>query len=296
MEKNSGEASTTKTWEGTVSRSQVVLWGAEADEYYAGEVQRSYVICSHSRTGSYLLCAGLQAVGVAGKPTEYFHFKAMPMLAKRWNVFTLRRLARRIRGREIDLRPSDFKAYVEKLLQWRTGPNGVFGTKLHYDQFEPLGRPDLESVFPNLRYVCLFRRDRARQAVSMVKAQQTNKWISRETSNEPTTLRYDFEAIFRQHARFIQEHIKWERYFAERNIQPLRIVYEDFVANYEATIRQVLEYLEIEGYQDVAIPPPPLKKQADALSEQWLRRYNQDLQNYGLALCEPSQQQLRRSA
>ena len=36
----------------------------------------SYLICSTPRTGSSLLCDALTATGVAGRPEEYFQFRA----------------------------------------------------------------------------------------------------------------------------------------------------------------------------------------------------------------------------
>ena len=36
----------------------------------------SYLLCSTPRTGSSLLCDALRATGVAGRPEEYFQFRA----------------------------------------------------------------------------------------------------------------------------------------------------------------------------------------------------------------------------
>jgi hypothetical protein len=55
-----------------------------------------------------------------------------------------------------------------------------------------------------------------------------------------------------------------------RGIRPLRIVYEDFAKHYGRTLKAVLLYL---GVADRTIPPAPLERQADALTEEWVRRY-----------------------
>jgi LPS sulfotransferase NodH len=37
----------------------------------------------------------------------------------------------------------------------------------------------------------------------------------------------------------------WETYFHQRGIEPLRVIYEDFVANPEETLQCIFDFLEI---------------------------------------------------
>ena len=66
--------------------------------------------------------------------------------------------------------------------------------------------------------------------------------------------------------------------FTEGDITPLTIVYEDFIQNYEQTIRTVLDFLELEA-DSVTIAPPPLSPTADSVSEEWVQRFRQERQN-----------------
>ncbi len=54
---------------------------------------------------------------------------------------------------------------------------------------------------------------------------------------------------------------------------PLHIVYESFVEKYEDTLREVLRFLELEEFEEVAIATPRLKKQADSVTDQWYEQY-----------------------
>ena len=68
-----------------------------------------------------------------------------------------------------------------------------------------------------------------------------------------------------------------QEFFTEGNITPLTIVYEDFVQQYDQTIRNILDYLELDS-QSVTIAPPALAKTADAVSEEWVQRFREERQ------------------
>ena len=125
--------------------------GAEYDTPAGGPAAsslRCYIVCSTPRSGSSLLCRALASMGIAGTPTEYF------------NPVTRASLTARSR---------------------RTSANGVFGTKLHWEQLEQLraeslglGRAEpefeisasfLEQLLPAPVYIHILRRDVNRQAV-----------------------------------------------------------------------------------------------------------------------------------
>lgn len=70
-----------------------------------------------------------------------------------------------------------------------------------------------------------------------------------------------------------------QEFFSEAGIVPLTVVYEDFVADFEATVRRVLDFLEIPGRDSVDIPPMRLQKLADDTSEEWVQRFRRELQS-----------------
>ncbi len=65
----------------------------------------------------------------------------------------------------------------------------------------------------------------------------------------------------------------WRDYFTRNGIDPMEIVYEDFVAGYETTVRAVLAFLGETLPSCFVLAPPSLRKQSDALSEEMLADY-----------------------
>ena len=57
---------------------------------------------------------------------------------------------------------------------------------------------------------------------------------------------------------------------------PLTIVYEDFIQEYEKTLRKILEFLELDS-NNLKIPIPSLAPTADTISEAWVQKFREDL-------------------
>ncbi len=75
--------------------------------------------------------------------------------------------------------------------------------------------------------------------------------------------------------RQIEEHeLAWEQFFDEVGIEPYCAVYEDLSANYEATACNILQYLGVALPDTHRFAERRMKRQADALSEEWVRRYH----------------------
>ena len=68
-----------------------------------------------------------------------------------------------------------------------------------------------------------------------------------------------------------------QEFFTEGNIAPLTIVYEDFIQQYEQTIRSILDYLELDT-DSAIIVPPQLTQTADVVSEEWVQRFREERQ------------------
>ena len=237
-------------------------------------IERSYLICGERRTGSSFLAAGLKLTGIVGTPEEYF----CPQHECYWTE---------------RLRVVSRAEYLHKVLAAGTTPNGVFGSKLfwfHTDNLASkvnaplafaLGKHDyLADAFPNLHYIFLTRRDKVRQAVSLFRAEKTETWSilgEKAPAVDQDELRasFDFMAIDERIRAVSNADSRWMQYFRERQIQPLAIVYEAMVDAYEATIREVLRWLQIAVPPDLEIARPVLQKQADAVSDEWVRRYHE---------------------
>ena len=83
------------------------------------EPVRSYVICCVQRTGSWLLAHTLADTGYAGRPSDYFDDAERENHTREWGLPT-----------------GDLTAYVRALRDKATTPNGVFGSKLMWNDFD----------------------------------------------------------------------------------------------------------------------------------------------------------------
>ena len=223
-------------------------------EFPAGApTRRSYMVCSVPRCGSSLLCELLCNTQVAGAPTEFFDPELMRRFSERWGAVSR-------------------AEYLACLLERKTSPNGVFGIKVHWAQLEAmLGDCDPAAVFPGLRYVYIRRADELRQAVSWVRALQTNQWASTHEARAEAV--FDRERIARYVDLIRAQDRSWEEFFARRAISPHRVSYERLVQAPRQTVQDTLRYLGVDGGADPSAVPLTLEQQADRLTEEWVTRY-----------------------
>jgi LPS sulfotransferase NodH len=239
------------------------------------DVRLSYLVCAMPRSGSYLLCEGLRNTGVAGWPTEYFSSGFQAYWSPRWGT------------------PA-FGNYLRRAVAEATTSNGVCGVKAHAPQFDYFARQAsgrmpvphhlrpglLDLWFPNLHYVRLRRRDAVRQAVSYVKAIQSNIWWDADAppapydAPRPDAVRFDYLLIEASLARLAEEDDRWTRYFATTGITPLTLDYEDISADPHGAVRAVLDFLEIAVPGEYVPSTPTFRRQANEQTEEWVERFN----------------------
>lgn len=241
------------------------------------EPKLSYTIWFTQRTGSTLLCKALEATGIAGNPREWFNCK--PDLLETFHQTN--------------------HAYLQEYL-WKLGttPNGIFAInhsfyEPHFGQLIetlrkfPACPPTVtkrtavwECVFPNHRHIFMTRRNKVRLAVSWWKAIQSGEWhLSPNEQRKPVDLSnaYSYNAIQHLYDECSMREAGIQEFLTEDGIVPLTIVYEDFVQQYEQTVRTVLNYLELDT-QSVLIVPPALSRTADDISEEWVQRFREERQ------------------
>ncbi len=233
---------------------------------------KSYMICFTVRSGSTLLCELLNKTALAGKPQEHFNHNNSPDNP---------------RGDDVP----NYRGFIQNVLAKNTTENGVFGTKIGGGQWydfaprvqnidgmsdQPLDKA-LESVFPNLKYVWLTRRNKVRQAVSHWMAIQSGRWHSPDSVSNPTP-EYLFEAIDHLYQELPIREAVWGDYFSQHSITPHIVVYEDFVQDMEGTVSGILDFLDIEMPASFNVNPPSLQPTANNLTEQWVQRYREEKQ------------------
>ena len=232
----------------------------------------SYLVCGTPRCGSSLLCETLKNTGVAGRPEEYFWRGDELFWQERWGTST-------------------YMEYLTRAIEQGTTPNGVFGAKLMWGYFDdviaklrsisdyaesPLATL-LPTIFPNLHYIWIKRKDKVQQAISHWKAIQTNIWVW-STDELPMLVRqpvFDFAAIDHLVQEIIAHESAWQHYFETCSVQPFTVIYEDLAQAYEETALHILQYLYVSYPENLVFAERNLRKQADALSEEWVQQYHQ---------------------
>lgn len=245
-----------------------------------GPPRRTILICTHPRSGSTLLGEAIHAAGGLGCPLEYFHRGFRPPIERQWGVCGI-------------------EAFAGAVQRLRTDPSGTLSVKLFWRDVEDMAReldpvrfaaletglpPDapaechrdiaaaLAPLFPNPIFVHLLRRDRLRQAVSVVVAEQSWAWRSIAgfgSQDDTQELVYDYERIVRLVAGADRCNGHWRSFFAVLGQVPTTLTYEDLVADYSGTVERLLHHLG----RDAAAPPPRLRRQSDERSESMMLRF-----------------------
>jgi LPS sulfotransferase NodH len=266
----------------------------------------SYLVCATPRSGSTLLCRALDQTGVAGHPEEYFEALRRSGLPRRPHEYfdpaRHANIVERLAFREMPdgmaepsplWHPETYDQYLAWALAQGTTANGVFGAKLmwgYLGDFAELlrgiegmgGRPLpelLARAFPGLRYIQITRENKVRQAVSLWKAVQTQAW-KREAGEEVRPAVepvFSFRAINYLVRQLTAHDASWEAYFLGLGHEPLKLTYEELAQGTEEVVARVLEHLGIPVPPDHALEVPRLSVQADEVSEEWVRRFDEHL-------------------
>ena len=257
----------------------------------------SYFVCATPRTGSSLLLGLLASSGCAGRPQAYFRAPDEPLWASRW---------------QLPRNGYPYTDFVAAALAAGRTTNGVFGAKLMWGTVGEVtarlaaaypgaadgtadgtadgaadGAADgqtsgreialLRRAFGRVAFVHLSRQDVLAQAVSWVRAEQTQEWFAggdaEISGNRPTGARPVFDATaIEHHLHLIQEHQQcWENWFTANHVIPHRVTYEELSADLTGTTAQVLRAL---GIGEPAKPPTARhRRQADHLNQEWITRY-----------------------
>jgi LPS sulfotransferase NodH len=248
------------------------------------ETKKLLVVASVERTGSTLLCSILRGTAAAGNPVEYLNIHTqnfvrfrnqhgMPTITPTHRpISAVRKLFRRSEWRDISyFSHRSYVAYLTRLAEVNTTQNGVFGIKMHWNQYKR-HMLDLDLDIGHwgvpVHWVRIMRQNEIRQAISFVRAFQSESWNSNmKAQREPV---YDSDAIENALARINEENAQWQKYFVDNKIEPLDITYEQLTRDMDATVRLVMNH--IDSPID-SVPAPQTKKQSDATSKEWAERF-----------------------
>jgi len=219
-----------------VKRPDVLaLIGPEYDQASSQPADRTLIICSAPRTGSYELCRFLVAAGI-GVPHEYFNSNYARRLGERWGFS------------KSPLEPSELKRYIE-ILRRRRAQAGVFATKLQFPHFNRILRGNTHGrrLFEGATIVHLFRPDAAAQYASYRSALESGMWdfskrpslppMVRDTKNFDNFLTQalqEVDALMGQDAGF-------RCMFALLGIRPLFVTTDELFSSPGNVVRKIAE-------------------------------------------------------
>ena len=234
----------------------------------------------------------LRQTGEIGDAREHFHFSLVRQSEKETGhprptrKARARRVARRVVRKPSwehadGFSPGEVRDYVAKLVRTHTGSSGVYSIKTHWNQYRRfiLEAGLDENVFgAPVTFVWLRRQDRVAQACSQVRAQQTGLWQENGPEfgdgGEP---RYDAEAITKYIGWMDSADKAWERYFSERNIEPLALSYEEWSPQPETAVDEIFGRLGMSRTNPVAVE---IEKISDGVSTEWARRFRTEFPDW----------------
>ena len=240
----------------------------------------AYLVAATERSGSTLLCELLAGTGVAGRPEEYFECLSASGRVRQPREYFPPGADPEILALLAPLQePVPAVPWAQRLAGARergTTPNGVFGAKMmwaYLPDFLAHGEP--EAQLGPLRWVHVERRDTLAQAISLWRAVQTAQWRAEDRDAEVEPV-FHAGAIAHLKRRLVEHAAAWRDWFAERGIEPMEIVYEEFAGRPQETICRVLEHVGVPS-AGVHVPEPPMRRQADARSQEWVDRFRSEI-------------------
>lgn len=238
--------------------------------------RRSLIVWMTQRVGSSMLCQTLEETGLVGRPGESLNADDADSVLEKHGVRTIHELR-------------------EKLWSDEETPNGIVGLKyglvayrhaafteafrVLVDSAEPDEQTIWSAMFPRARHVFLTRRNKVALAVSWLRAIRTGRGHRRvdEPPLEPVSDdAYDYDAIAHLLVEANLREAATQGLFQAWGVVPLTVVYEDMIADYDATVRRVLEHAQVEPPR--VIPSPTYVRLADDMSERWIQRFRLESQ------------------
>ncbi|MBA4024704.1 MAG: sulfotransferase [Gordonia sp.] len=261
---------------------------------------RSYLVLASQRSGSTLLVESLRATGIAGNPEEFFQYLPTTSAAPQPREWFAEVTDPDVLALLDPLDPGTpatetSQEWRDRILQAGRSDNGVWGGKLMWNQTPLLvdraaGLPgrsgsDLRSaiddVLGDVLLVKVSRENVVDQAVSFWRAVQTRVWRGKADPERDAGAQYNADGIAHLVTELRNQEAGWRAWFADNDITPFEVGYEELTADTTKVVATILEAL---GLDPAAAPPPDLEKQGDARSNEWAERYRHDAATRGLPL------------
>ena len=225
------------------------LIGPDFDRVSAHPAQRTLIICSAPRTGSYELCRFLFAAGI-GVPHEYFKPVYAKAVGQRWGFD------------KSPLQLSEITRYIAALRR-RRGQGGVFATKLQFPHFDICLRNRAgRDLFEGATVVHLFRSDASAQYASFRSAMESGVWDFSGRATTTPVIRNSknpgayFDQGLQELNSLMSEDAGFRCLFALAGIKPIFVTSTELFDNPRAVIGKIADAVRVpvnEGELDQAL-------------------------------------------
>lgn len=231
----------------------------------------SYAIVTTPRSGSTFLCNILKSTEIVGIPLEHLR-RPSQFLSQHCHFNYIR--------------------YLTILMNYNITSNKVFGTKFisHFLKGHIKASPEFKKIFDTYisKFIYLVRRDRIAQAVSLFLAKKTKIWHIPNQNiydlyiNKINQLNFqdsDLEEVHKLHLFLLEEEAFLRKLFKDNKIEPLLIEYESLVQYPQIYLKNILDFLSIETYQEINFETNAIKKTSSDLSKSIVERYSKKYLN-----------------
>jgi LPS sulfotransferase NodH len=219
---------------------------------------RSLIVCTTPRSGSWMLCTALASTRLAGYPNEYFLGEDEASWAQLWGV-----------------RPGTSQ-YLSAALRQGTSANGVFSAKLMASHLPAVTQcldvtdadSALREAFPDPRVVWLRRADRTRQAQSLHRAVATGEWSIVAGGSRPAHPAVP-EPVPEERAHVAdwleREDETWRRVFDRAGMTPHVVWYEELLApaGLRACVTRLLELVSVRLSASIEVAALTARQSSD---------------------------------
>lgn len=227
--------------------------------------ERPWLFASVPRTGSTYVSHLLWATGCLGAPLEYLNFEPAGPYGFASES------------------PAAQGELWRAALQRRTSPNGVFGLKAFPLQLEDVHRANpalvaevMRTLFPRdggARVVQLHRRDQTAHTISYARALLSGIWRKEQEPDDRPEPEFSSNAMAHAARLVAQQEAAWRDMFRDLRIAPLRLWYEDVLADPGEAVKAVAGHLGVRLDPQAAIAVPTIERQSQSGARIWAARH-----------------------
>lgn len=186
-----------------------------------------------------------------------------------------------------------FGRFKETALDGCEDSTGHWGTKVDIRELWAVERwLDLNQTEPkSVKWIWLRRRNKIRQAISILKAQETEIWhLDKDDPQEKQNLaraeiEVDFQDLCLKTIRFYVADGAWSNFFQLHGVEPYILYYENFVdkLTWQSTVEGIFDYLEVPYESPLKVSTHRLRQGVGKVPTSY-KRIIEDLALYGIPL------------